>query len=150
MINDLHKQGIHLITIIDPGTRVDENYFVYQQGIGHDYFCRYMSGEIFTGSVWPGECVFPDFSRASVRKWWGNNYQGLLEQFYGHTHEIQREFRQRADLNLGSLLPFDSIFAGYDPTATSDPIYFHDGERGAFVALDQAAYDGIRSGQLRL
>ena len=44
-------------------------------------------------------------------------YQGLLEQFYGHTHEIQREFRQQADLNLGSLLPFDSIFAGYDPTA---------------------------------
>ncbi len=44
-------------------------------------------------------------------------YQSLLEQFYGHTHEIQREFRQQADLNLGSLLPFDSIFAGYDPTA---------------------------------
>jgi hypothetical protein len=44
-------------------------------------------------------------------------YQSLLEQFYGHTHEIQREFRQQADLNLGSVLPFDSIFAGYDPTA---------------------------------
>ena len=44
-------------------------------------------------------------------------YQSLLEQFYGHTHEIQREFRQQADLNLGSVLPFDGIFAGYDPTA---------------------------------
>jgi len=44
-------------------------------------------------------------------------YQSLLAQFYGHAHEIQREFRQQADLNLGCVLPFDSIFAGYDPTA---------------------------------
>jgi alpha-glucosidase len=80
MINDIHNQGMHLVTIIDPGTRVDEKYIVYQQGIGRDYFCRYISGEIFTGSVWPGDCVFPDFSRARVRNWWGNNYQGLLEQ----------------------------------------------------------------------
>jgi alpha-glucosidase len=80
MIYDLHKQGIHLVTIIDPGTKVDEKYFVYQHGMGYDYFCRYMSGEIFTGSVWPGECVFPDFSRAKVREWWGDNYRGLLDQ----------------------------------------------------------------------
>src|SRR6266487_2285951 len=80
MINDMHKQGIHLVTIIDPGTRVDENYFVYKQGLEYDYFCRYQSGKLFTGSVWPGECVFPDFSRSEVRNWWGNNYQNLLEQ----------------------------------------------------------------------
>ncbi len=80
MINDIHKQGIHMVTIIDPGTKVDKKYFVYQQGIENDYFCRYISGEIFTGSVWPGESVFPDFSRAKVRNWWGNNHQGLLEQ----------------------------------------------------------------------
>jgi alpha-glucosidase len=80
MINDMHKQGIRLVTIIDPGTRVDENYSVYKQGIVHDYFCRYQSGELFTGSVWPGVCVFPDFSRSEVRNWWGNNYQTLLEQ----------------------------------------------------------------------
>jgi alpha-glucosidase len=80
MINDIHKQGMRLVTIIDPGTKVDEKYFVYQQGMEHDYFCRYISGQIFTGSVWPGECVFPDFSRAKVRNWWGNNYQGFLNQ----------------------------------------------------------------------
>src|SRR5947208_2365775 len=79
MINDLHKQGIHLVTIIDPGTMFDEKYFVYQQGMEHDYFCRYMNGQIFIGSVWPGKCVFPDYSRANVRKWLGNNYQGLLD-----------------------------------------------------------------------
>ncbi len=80
MINDLHKQGLRLVAIINPGTKVDEDYFFYKQGIEHDYFCRLENGELFKGSVWPGECVFPDFSRSDVRNWLGNNYQGLLEQ----------------------------------------------------------------------
>ena len=80
MALDLHDQGLHLVTILDPGVKIDEDYFVYKQGMEHDYFCRYKDGRIFTGTVWPGECVFPDFSRSEVRTWWGNLYQGLLDQ----------------------------------------------------------------------
>src|SRR6266571_813174 len=46
----------------------------------HDYFCRHQSGELFQGNVWPGRCVFPDYSRTEVRTWWGNLYKDLLEQ----------------------------------------------------------------------
>ncbi len=80
MIDELHAQGLHLVTIIDPGTKIDENYFVYQQGMERDYFCHYENGELFKGNVWPGACVFPDFSQSEVRSWWGNLYQGLLDQ----------------------------------------------------------------------
>jgi len=80
MIDDLHAQGFHLITIIDPGTKTDENYFVYQQGMERDYFCRLQDGTLFQGEVWPGACVFPDFSRSEVRAWWGNLYKNLLDQ----------------------------------------------------------------------
>ena len=76
----LHAQGMRLVTIIDPGVKIDENYFVYQQGMEEDYFCRYKDGELFEGNVWPGACVFPDFSESRVRTWWGNLYQGLLDQ----------------------------------------------------------------------
>ncbi len=79
MIDELHAQGMHLVTIIDPGTKVDDNYFVYKQGIEQDYFCRDGDGTLFTGNVWPGESVFPDYSRAKVREWWGNLYQTLLD-----------------------------------------------------------------------
>ena len=79
MTSELHSQGLHLVTIVDPGVKIDEDYFVYQQGMEHDYFCRYQHGELFTGKVWPGECVFPDFSRSEVRTWWGNLYQRLLD-----------------------------------------------------------------------
>lgn len=80
MTQKLHEQGLHLVTIVDPGTKVDESYSVYQQGIQKDYFCRYEQGDLFLGNVWPGTCVFPDFSRSEVRQWWGNLYQGLLDQ----------------------------------------------------------------------
>ncbi len=79
MTQKLHKQDLHLITILDPGTKIDEEYFVYQQGMEHDYFCRSQNGELFTGKVWPGECVFPDFSRGEVRTWCGNLYRKLLD-----------------------------------------------------------------------
>jgi len=79
LLTELHDQGIHLVTIIDPGTKIDEQYAVYQQGMEHDYFCRYENGDIFTGNVWPGACVFPDYSQSAVRTWWGNLYQSLLD-----------------------------------------------------------------------
>jgi fatty-acyl-CoA synthase len=44
----------------------------------------------------------------------------------------------------------DLVRDSYDPAATTDPIYFHDAERGVFVALDVALCDDIRSGQLRV
>ena len=41
----------------------------------------------------------------------------MLEQLGGHMHEINREFRQQLDLDLGPLLPLDEIIGGYDPSA---------------------------------
>ncbi len=80
LTDDLHAKGMHLVTIIDPGTKVDAGYSIYQQGMEQDYFCRYQNGEIFIGNVWPGACVFPDFSRNEVRTWWGNLYKEMLDQ----------------------------------------------------------------------
>jgi len=34
-----------------------------------------------------------------------SRYERLLEQLSGHMHEINREFRQQADLDLGPMLP---------------------------------------------
>jgi fatty-acyl-CoA synthase len=39
---------------------------------------------------------------------------------------------------------------GYDPATCSDALYVHDGERRAYVALDQALYARIQAGQFRL
>jgi fatty-acyl-CoA synthase len=39
---------------------------------------------------------------------------------------------------------------GYDPAVTADVIYFDNPESQAFTRLDQALYDRIQAGQIRL
>jgi hypothetical protein len=41
----------------------------------------------------------------------------VLESAYGHAHEIDRDFRWHADLDLGPLLPVDELLSGYDAGA---------------------------------
>jgi hypothetical protein len=62
-----------------------------------------------------------------------NRYQRLLEQLNGHMQEISREFRQQADLDAGPVLPFDELFAGYDPAAHVVEDFFNN--KLAFVVL---------------
>jgi alpha-glucosidase len=78
MIENLHTQGMRLITIIDPGTKFEESYPIFQQGKKNNYFVRYPNSEYFLGEVWPGTCVFPDYSRQEVRAWWGSLYADHL------------------------------------------------------------------------
>jgi len=44
----------------------------------------------------------------------------------------------------------DLVKEGYDPTRFSDPIYFNDPQRKAFVRMDRTLYDAINAGQIRL
>jgi len=57
----------------------------------------------------------------------------MLEQLGGHMHEINREFRQQLDLDLGPVLPLDEIIGGYDPSAHLVDDFFHN--KLAFVVL---------------
>jgi fatty-acyl-CoA synthase len=44
----------------------------------------------------------------------------------------------------------DLMRQGYDPSTTRDTIYFNDRDRDRYVRLDQARYDRIQAGQVRL
>jgi len=60
-------------------------------------------------------------------------FENLLEQYFGHMSEIDREFRQQTDLDLGPVQPYDEIFAGYDPFAHLTDDFFNN--KLAFVVL---------------
>lgn len=80
MTEDFKKQGIKMVTIIDPGVKKDEGYSVYDEGVENGFFA--LDGkdeEIYVNSVWPGKSVYPDFGRKEVRDWWGNNHKILLD-----------------------------------------------------------------------
>ncbi len=60
-------------------------------------------------------------------------FQNISEAFEGHLNEIMLELRKQSDLDLGPILPFDQIFAGYDPSAHLADDFFEN--KLAFVAL---------------
>ncbi|MGH8541303.1 MAG: hypothetical protein ACRETW_12470, partial [Stenotrophobium sp.] len=62
-----------------------------------------------------------------------NRYQSNLEQLDGHLHEINRVFREPVDLDEGPLMPYDNMFAGYDPGAHVSDDFFQN--KLAFVVL---------------
>jgi len=51
----------------------------YDSGMAGDHFIKKADGSLFIGKVWPGPSVFPDFSRAETRKWWGSLYEDLYD-----------------------------------------------------------------------
>jgi alpha-glucosidase len=79
LLADLRNQGFRVITIIDPGVKVDPGYEVYDKGLSRDAYCKRPDGTVFKGPVWPGDCAFPDFTDGGVRDWWGELYRSLLE-----------------------------------------------------------------------
>lgn len=75
---DLHERGFRAVWMIDPGIKVDTGYEVYTQGHGAGHFVKDLDGNEFHGSVWPGPCAFPDFTRERTRRWWAGLYADYL------------------------------------------------------------------------
>lgn len=86
--------------MLDPGIKQERGYFVYDSGSENDVWVQKADGTPFvgkfslhittfslcsfsfwwciepiypfSGDVWPGPCVFPDYTQSNVRAWWGN------------------------------------------------------------------------------
>lgn len=80
MVKELADDGFKTVVIIDPGIKVDKDYWVFQEGLKNDYFCRRADGPYMKGKVWPGECYFPDYTKPEVRDWWSGLFQELIEE----------------------------------------------------------------------
>ena len=76
---EMKEDHLRLVPIIDAGIKVEEGYAPYDSGKAGDCFCKKEDGSDFVAAVWPGRCVFPDFLREDVRRWFGGLYRPLLE-----------------------------------------------------------------------
>ena len=77
---EVQEKGQHVVPIIDPGVKFEPGYSVYDEGHRADVFCKNPQGREFVGLVWPGETVFPDFSREDAQAWWAAHVQSFAEQ----------------------------------------------------------------------
>lgn len=79
-VEEMKREQIHLVPIIDAGVKIEEGYSVYEEGVEKGYFCKDEQGNDFVGAVWPGKVHFPDMLNKNARKWFGAKYQFLIEQ----------------------------------------------------------------------
>jgi alpha-glucosidase len=79
LLSDLAEQGFKVVTIIDPGIKVEKGYAPYDEGMAKGYFCLRPDSTPFMARVWPGDCHWPDFTRPEVREWWGRLHKSHVE-----------------------------------------------------------------------
>jgi len=76
----LREMGVRTVTIVDPGIKKEAGYPVYEEGHAREYFIHSYRDEELWGEVWPNPAVWPDFTRAEVREWWGGLHRFYLER----------------------------------------------------------------------
>jgi alpha-glucosidase len=79
MLAALDSMGFRAVVITDPGIKVEKGYHAYDDGVKNDVFLKYPDGTPHTSEVWPGWCHFPDFTKESARRWWGDYLKPLVE-----------------------------------------------------------------------
>ncbi|MES1158964.1 MAG: TIM-barrel domain-containing protein [Terricaulis silvestris] len=79
LVSDLRRENMRLVLITDLHIAhvPNENYAPYDTGIAGNHFVHAADGQVYVGPVWPGPAVFPDFTRAATRRWWGELYRGF-------------------------------------------------------------------------
>ncbi|MFE7316876.1 TIM-barrel domain-containing protein [Streptomyces sp. NPDC057555] len=89
LAGELRDQGVRLVSIVDPAVKAEPGNAVYDAGVAADAFVRDARGQVVRGVAWAGESVYPDFTDARVRAWWGALYAERLAQgFAGVWHDM--------------------------------------------------------------
>lgn len=79
LIKEIEKEGVKVVTIIDPGIKADDSYFVAKSGLEGNHFVKYPDGQVYKGEVWPGWSYFPDFTNQKTRDWWSGLFKDMTD-----------------------------------------------------------------------
>ncbi|MGA2888696.1 MAG: TIM-barrel domain-containing protein [Terracidiphilus sp.] len=162
MVAQLTAKNFHVVAITDlhianlPG----HNYFPYDSGMAGDHFVKNPDGSVYTGRVWPGPSVFPDFTRQQTRAWWGTLYRDLhhsgIDGFWNDMNEpsvfdsatltmpenvVHRIDEPGFTTRTATHAEIHAIYGMENSRATFDGLRTLDPERRPFV-LTRATYAG--------
>ncbi|MBD3405441.1 MAG: DUF4968 domain-containing protein [Candidatus Lokiarchaeota archaeon] len=136
----LASLDFRVMSIIDPGVKLEDGFDLYDEGIKNDYFLKRSDGDVYVGLVWPGETVFPDFSKKQVRDWFSKQYQKLAASGLSNSSWL--------DMNE----PSYCIYQGMKEEYSLDDVVDEKGEpweprmRNAYaMGMIQAAFNGLRA-----
>ena len=135
MIKKLKDMGFKVVTIIDPGVKVDKNYEIYNEGLESNYFATDKNGITYVNEVWPGDSVYPDFINSDVRKWWASKVNIMMD--YGISG-IWNDMNEPASFR--GPLPNDVMFNNDGTLVEHREVH---NVYGHFMS--KATYEGIKS-----
>lgn len=133
-LKELKEMGFKVVTIIDPGVKVDKGYKIYDEGLKKGYFATDKDGIVYKNYVWPGESVFPDFMNSKTRKWWAENQKIMMDL---GVSGIWNDMNEPASFN--GPLPDDVVFDNDGILVTHKEIHNVYGHM-----MDKATYEGIK------
>lgn len=140
LIADLKKEGIKVVTIIDPGVKLEKGYAKFDEGMENGYFVKTPDGDTYVNAVWPGDSVFPDFGNPQVRDWWAGNQKYLVDLgVRGVWNDMNEPASFRGEL------PKEVVFTDEDQKTTHAAmhnVYGHLMAKATYEGLKK--YDGRR------
>ena len=170
VLRDVFTPGDAWFRTGDLMRRDERGYFYFVDRVGDTF--RWKGENVATSEVSMALCAFPGVKEANV---FGVAIPGTdgragmaalvaderLELAALRTHLLERLpdyarplfLRIRREIEVTATFKYtktEFVRQGYDPAATTDPIYFADPERHAFVRLDQGTYERIQAGRIRL
>lgn len=130
----LRERGVKPVTIIDPGTKKEEGYFMHDEGMENGYFVTDADGKVYVNVVWPGESNFPDFGKQEVRKWWAEKQRILTDMGTGGVWNDMNE-----PASFHGELPQDVVFYDEDRKTTHAEMHNVYGH-----LMDKATFEGLK------
>ena len=148
---DLNAQGIRLVAITDLhiAYALNQGYAPLESGLAGHHFVRKADGSLYVAPVWPGPSVFPDFTRAATRIWWGDLYKDFIADgfagFWNDMNEPAVFETPTKTMPLENLHTIESDdFATRDAThAEIHNVYGMQNTRGTFEGM-QRLRPGVR------
>ncbi|MEA3059085.1 MAG: alpha-glucosidase, partial [Sphingomonadales bacterium] len=140
---DLNADGIRLVAITDLHIAYAPNqgYAPLEAGLAANHFVRKADGSLYVAPVWPGPSVFPDFTRAASRNWWGSLYKDFIADgfsgFWNDMNEPAVFETPTKTMPLDNLHRVDSDdFSARDAThAEIHNVYGMENTRGTFEGM---------------
>lgn len=142
LLRQMRERGFKSIAILDPGVKVDEEYSVYSAGLEADVFIKTKDGKPYVAKVWPGDSVWPDFTRQQTRRWWAKLVAEFLDTGFDAVWNDMNEpaaFNPDPEKVVDTLpddLPVDWDGHGRDQRGGGHNVYG--------MQMTRASYDGMR------
>lgn len=77
MVHTLHDRQQKYIVMVDPAV-AKVSYPTFERGVTDDAFMKLENGSWYTGVVWAGPSVFPDWFAPSTQQYWNDQFEAFF------------------------------------------------------------------------